>query len=633
MSFLRASQGPDRLPAGRLAVQRQTTSTDPFNTFGGFTIRGVGGNRVQMLVDGSRMAERITDGTRDYLDFGFTKQVDVVKGPASVLWGADALGGVVAVQNLDPEDILQGQNRAGTGRLAFDGLNDETAVSVALAQQFGPDLAMMLGVSHSAAHEAKLSNARDDGRIYGCPRNLDYGATPCGALNPADISADRLLVKAVWTPTDRQRFEFSLDHLQRDTEVQFDSGLGPVRSTMTGLPTGEVVHDYDRALDVERSRYALEHRWTAGLAWLDELKTTLALAPHSYERSGQKWSTSAAGASLITRDSLAYSEDFIELDLQATSRFHTGAARHEVTWGFDGDLTKTDYSRLDVVRNLTTGTTTSTPAGGFNFANADTRRADLYLQDRIELLDGALELTPGLRYATYRLDPRPNADYVPVEGAEPRRREDEELLKSLGALYRFGGGWQVWGHYGEGFKMPTAQQLYTSVPGAFFDLVPAPGLEPEHVKSVEIGLRRDLDRGFLGLTAFNADYTNFIQNFYNPPGTSDYTYRNLSEVRVWGLELEGRYSLTDRLHLTGAASWQKGEERAEAGASTTPHTVSPLTGTLGLSWDVPQHGLTLDLVGTFAQAVKKTANETDLKPAGYGVIDAYAAWEVSTRRC
>ncbi|TCM76558.1 TonB-dependent hemoglobin/transferrin/lactoferrin family receptor [Rhodovulum steppense] len=611
-----------------ITVPRQTSGTDPFNSFGGFTIRGVGGNRVQMQVDGSRVAEAIQDGTRDYLDFNFTKQVDVVRGPASVLWGADALGGIVAVETIDPEDILAGRARGGTARLAFDGLNDETVASASFAQQMGPTLSLMLGLARTEAREVRLSNARADGGIYGCPRNVGFGATPCNRLDPTDISATRLLAKAVWTPTAEHRLEFSVDAMRRETAVQFDSVLGPVYNMM-GTPTGEVNNNYDRDLDTDRTRIAVEHSWQARLGWVDEVKTTLAFTPHSYDRKGVRSSSSATGDAIITEDYLSFSEDFVELDIQATSRFTLGSASHELTWGFDGDRTQTDYSRRDVVRNLTQGTVTETHAGGFNFANADTRRADVYLQDKITLMDGVLELTPGLRFATYRIDPRPNADYQEVPGSEPSTRRDEAMLKSLGALYRFGEGWQVWGHYGEGFKMPTAQQLYTSVPGAFFDLIPAPDLKPEAVESLQFGLRRELAQGGFGVTLFDADYTDFIQSFYNPPGTTTYTYRNLSRVRVWGVEIEGEWDIRPDLRLTGAASWQKGTQRVSAGAAKTPHTLPPLTATLGLGWDMPDSAWSFDVVGTFAAGVHETAGANDFKPAGYGVIDVFAAWEVT----
>lgn len=609
-----------------VTVSRQTASADPFNTLGGFNIRGVGGNRVQMQVDGSRVAEHIVDGTRDYLDMNFTKQVDIVKGPASVLWGADALGGVVAVRTIDPEDILQGRDRAGIGRLSYDSVNDSAGMSAAFAQRLGSDLSVMAAYARSDANQTEYSKARNDGGTWGCPRNVDHGATPCGELNPTEIASNRFLGKLVWDVNPEHRLKLHIDHLDRQTDVQYDNVLGPVHSGMTGKPTGEFIHNYDRQLETRRSRYALEHSWTPGLAWVDEVRTTLAFTPHLYARTGSRLSTSPKGETILKRDQLDYKEKFLELDIQATSRFDLGSTEHEVTWGFSGDNSTTDYFRQDITRNLTTGDVSTARAGGFNFANTDTRRADIYVQDRITLMDGALELTPGLRYATYKMDPRPDADYDLVAGSEPTVRKDNELLASLGAMYRFGDGWQAWGHYGEGFKMPTAQQLYTSSDGAFFDLLPAPDLRPEYVKSYQLGLRRETARGYVGLTAFKSDYTDFIEGFYNPPGTNDYTYRNLTEVRIWGLELEGEYALRDDLRLTAAASWQRGRQSKGNGVET-PHALPPLTGILGVSWNATPD-LQIEVVGTFADDVKETTSDAKFKPHGYAVFDVFATHDL-----
>ncbi|MFD2843875.1 TonB-dependent receptor domain-containing protein [Paracoccus cavernae] len=520
-------------------VTRTTSATDPFATFSGVTIRGVSGNRVQMMIDGSRVAERITDGTRDYFDFNFIKQVDVVKGPSSVLWGSDALGGVVAFTTIDPEDVLQGQDRAGIGRLAFDSVNDQSSASVAFAQRFSPDLTALIGIARTDGHEIELSNARADGGIYGCPRDTAHGAIACDRLNPADIAANRLLAKLVWEPSDEHKLSFSADLLNRQTDVVQKAQLGATLNSITGLPTGEMVYGYDRALTVKRHHYGIEHLWTPENGFVDEVRTTFSYTPYSTSRRGQKWSRNTSGQEVILNDRLDYSEKFYELDIQAVSRFATGGADHVVTWGFDGDLTKTDYSRLDITRNLTLGTVTEVRAGGFNFANSETRRADLYVQDHITLAEGRLELTPGLRFATYKIDPNPNADYQVVTGYEPRERSDHEVLGSFGAMYHLNDQYTVWANFGQGFKMPTAQQLYTSVPGTFFDQIPAPDLKPEKVDSYELGLRHQGEKSSFGITAFRANYDNFIQSFYNPPNTTVYTYRNLSSVKVWGVELEG----------------------------------------------------------------------------------------------
>ncbi|MER3355658.1 MAG: TonB-dependent receptor plug domain-containing protein [Hoeflea sp. D1-CHI-28] len=158
-----------------VTAPRQTSGTDPFSTFGGFTIRGVGGNRVAMQVDGSRVPERIIDGTRDYLDFSFTKQAEIVRGPASVLWGADALGGLVALETLDPEDLLDGRDRGLNVKGGFDSFDSSTDVSLTFGQRFTDDLSILVGLKRSTANEPELSNARDDGGIYGCPRNARTG--------------------------------------------------------------------------------------------------------------------------------------------------------------------------------------------------------------------------------------------------------------------------------------------------------------------------------------------------------------------------------------------------------------------------------------------------------------------------
>ena len=183
-----------------VTAPRQTSGTDPFSTFGGFTIRGVGGNRVAMQVDGSRVPERIIDGTRDYLDFSFTKQAEIVRGPASVLWGADALGGLVALETLDPEDLLQGRDRALNMKGGFDSFDNGTDVSLTFGQRFTDDLSILVGIKRATANEPELTNARDDGGIYGCFRNIGFGATTCGEFDPMSTESTRTLAKLVWTP-------------------------------------------------------------------------------------------------------------------------------------------------------------------------------------------------------------------------------------------------------------------------------------------------------------------------------------------------------------------------------------------------------------------------------------------------
>lgn len=611
-------------------VNRQTSGTNPFSSFTGFTIRGVGGNRVQLMIDGSRVPERIIDGTRDYFDMDFVKQVDIVRGPGSVLWGSDALGGIVAIETIDPEDLLrEGEQIGGQASAAFDSFDNGIDTSLSVATRLSPTVSVMGGISVDRSDEGELSQARADGGIYGCPRNVALGATPCNELDSMDFLAKRGLAKLVFTPNADHRFEVSVDVLDRLTEVDFDQVLGPQYSMISGAPTGEIVHDYNRELDLKRQQFGLEHHWDTDLAWLDSLDWRVAYAPQSYERNGRKLLTDTAGDTVVEKDSLKYGEDFLELDIQATSSFEMPGSEHVLTYGFDGDYTMTDYERTERSFNITQGTMTEERAGGFNFANADTIRADFYIQDEISLFEGRLEVIPGLRLVNYSIDPRADADYQPVPGAEPKKLTETRLTAQLGAIFHIDERFSVYARWAQGFKMPTAQQLYTSLPGAFFNLIPAPNLKPETVNSYEIGLRGQFDRGWFSVNGFYADYDDFIQSFYNPPGTTDYTYRNLSSVKIWGIEASAEARIWQELTGSLALSWQHGEQKVSPGAETTPFDVAPLTATLGLGYEIPEHGLSFDVMGTFAAPVTRSSSPTAFEPDGYAVFDAYASWAIT----
>ncbi|MGD9020575.1 MAG: TonB-dependent receptor plug domain-containing protein, partial [Lysobacterales bacterium] len=77
-----------------------------------FIVRGMGADRVMMIKDGMRMNEGYgADGANDVVGRGFidvdtVKQVEVAKGAASSLYGADALGGIVAFSTKDAADLL-----------------------------------------------------------------------------------------------------------------------------------------------------------------------------------------------------------------------------------------------------------------------------------------------------------------------------------------------------------------------------------------------------------------------------------------------------------------------------------------------------------------------------------------------
>lgn len=88
----------------------------------GINIRGIDGNRILMMVDGVRIPESYAGGGsngaisgRDMVESDTLKQVDIVKGPYSALYGSDALGGVVNMVTLSPRDFVDADKRGHFG--------------------------------------------------------------------------------------------------------------------------------------------------------------------------------------------------------------------------------------------------------------------------------------------------------------------------------------------------------------------------------------------------------------------------------------------------------------------------------------------------------------------------------------
>lgn len=74
------------------------------------SIRGIGGNRVLMEQDGIPIQERLVIGQVAYAgrsgaELDFVRRIEVLRGPASSLYGSKAIGGVVAVSTFDPDDF------------------------------------------------------------------------------------------------------------------------------------------------------------------------------------------------------------------------------------------------------------------------------------------------------------------------------------------------------------------------------------------------------------------------------------------------------------------------------------------------------------------------------------------------
>lgn len=115
-----------------------TTSGGPRAANQTVNVRGLTGNKVLQTIDGAR--QNFESGHRPsyFLDPELVKSVEAVRGPASSLWGSGAIGGVVAQNTINADDLVDGDS--GLGGFAKGGYNDNNdgaTATMALAGKQG----------------------------------------------------------------------------------------------------------------------------------------------------------------------------------------------------------------------------------------------------------------------------------------------------------------------------------------------------------------------------------------------------------------------------------------------------------------------------------------------------------------
>ena len=108
-----------------------------------FNIRGIGGNRVLIQVDGVRVPDGFSFGAQasgrgDYVDLGLIKSVEILRGPSSALYGSDGLAGAVSFITADPVDFIEaGKNVGGLLRAGYSSADEEFSETAILAGRSG----------------------------------------------------------------------------------------------------------------------------------------------------------------------------------------------------------------------------------------------------------------------------------------------------------------------------------------------------------------------------------------------------------------------------------------------------------------------------------------------------------------
>jgi len=594
----------------------------------GINIRGVSGNRVDIEIDGVPVRDQFavgaySNGGRALVEPDRVKRVEVLYGPASVMYGSNALGGVMSITTWDPSDLLANTDRPywfGL-RAGYQGKNDSWVGSGVAAWGEGAH-GLMAAATWREGHE------------------LDNQAPAETPADPQDWDSRDFMFRYTFDTTAGNRLRLSADRSERDVVTEINSLLGYSRRFR--WTTSMAGDDAD-----ESRRISLDYDFSAG-SWEQGVVRVFNVTHDTDQWTYEERLLAPTPVKIDRR--FQYGQDLSGMDFFVFRQAAWGGTQHRI--GVGAEWLRTDISELrdGLQTNLLTGESSNFILGENmpvrDFPNSRTDKFALWLQDEISFSDGRWQVIPALRWDRYELDPKPdsiwnedNPDTEVVSVTESR------ATPRLGVLFNPSGNWSVYGQYSEGFRAPPFEDANIGLDIPLFGIraIPNPDLRSETSQGLEFGLRRTTERSRLSFALFQTDFDDFIESrvlIGRDPESGDLIFqsRNIDEARIRGLDLRYDQDLSawtsalDGWMLNLAAYWAEGENRQTGGPL---NSIAPPQAVLGFSWVSPDAAWDLGVTGTITASkdesdIDQSDGERFATPS-WVTIDLTAGWRPRDR--
>lgn len=594
----------------------------------GFNIRGIGGNRVLIQIDGIRAPQGFSFGPQDagrggFADVSLVKSVEILRGPASALYGSDGLAGAVSFVTSDPTDIIGAASIGGFVTSQFSSEDNEFAQTATLAGQTG-NLSAMIAYTR-----------RDFSELANRGRNDGIGQTRT-APNPQDGQSNAVLAKLVWD-NGPHRLRLTGEWLDAAVETEVLTGLGPA-FTFGPRPVWTV--DALSARDTN-SRVRASLDWTYDGTRGDTIEYAF-LSAFWQDAEDRQFAleerTSLTAAPAPDRERLNTFENRIYGVIgEARSSFAFAGIQNRLAFG--GDVS---WTRQEGLRDGTfPGRGESFPTRAFPVT--DFTLGGLFLANEMSLFDGKLMLFPALRFDFFDLNPTNDPLLTTFR---PSAQSGNRLSPKFGATLKLAPDVFLFGNYAQGFLAPTPSQVnnfFEFIAGGYTS-IPNPDLRPETSESLEVGARYVGDIFSLQLTGFRGDYDNFInqqvvRGSFTPQNPAIFQFVNFSGARIEGFEARGEMKLESGWNARLALAYANGDTFDRAGVSTPLDTIDPFNLVASLGYRAPSGRFGAELILTHNARKERGEVERDpvtgadlfIRPEASTVFDLTAFVAVTDR--
>ncbi|WP_405234323.1 TonB-dependent receptor [Lentisalinibacter salinarum] len=576
-------------------------------------IRGFTGLRTLFLIDGIRLNNSIfREGPNQYwntVDPLSAYRLEVVKGPTSVLYGSDAIGGTVNAISRSYRDTADAGAPGGSRtRLYARGATAENSVV----------LRPEIGYAGERFDVIAAVTLKDFGDME--------GGSDVGEQEKTGYEERNGELKLYFDLAENQQLVAGLQSVDQDDAWR--SHRTVFGFSWEGTTIG---NELRRSLDQKRVLGYLQYRAQDLAPWAEEL--TLSLSHHAQEE--ERFRIRSDG----------------RIDIQGVDVGTTGLFGNLIIPSSLGTLTTgLEFYRDDVDSYRTDynadGTVRAVRIQGPVADDATYDTAAAFVQDQIAVADGT-DLILGLRYTRAEADAGRVED--PLTG-DPTSISDswDALTASARFTHRLGaaGRARLFGGISQGFRAPNLSDI-TRLDTARSNEIETPvrDLDSEQFLNYELGLKW-VDEHWSGQAA--VFYTDIEDMIIRTPtgeiiaGNNEVTKRNSGAGYVQGIEAQARYRLDDQWSVFGNFTWLDGEVDTFPTSDASPvrepiDRLMPVTAHAGVHWQPAGAPWWLEgqvsYAGEADDLSSRDAGDTDRIPPGgtpdYAVFTLRGGWELS----
>ena len=529
-------------------------------------IRGQRGLRVLFLEDGLRLnnPRRQTDFGEigGLVDLHNVSSIEVVRGPASVLYGSDAIGGVMNAVSREPQ-FRNGSNFAGYVEGRHSSVGDLSGLSAGIDAKIG-------------RFTFQLGGTRRQSENYGVPGgrfgaiNLDDDA------RVLDTGIDDLSAwgSVTFTPASGHTLRLRLNRYDAE-----ETGFGYVPAEQYGATEATKIRILYPTQSFDRA--TLSYAGTLQRAWADSTNVQLYYQSNARELANDIEIDIGPVAPGFPHSSVAaHTLNFSDVDtfgVRADAVKVLGNGRHIVTYGLEAardDSFNTDFSTTTTTIRTPHGNAPSVKTDGIaNAPNATNTAYGVFVQDEISI-GRRLSVTSGIRFNSVDT----SAQETPGWNIANLGFSDRTFVGALSAKYQLNPSINVLASWGRGFRAPNIIERLFNGPtpeGSGYQILNTT-LESETSDNFDFGLKYSRANAFMEAVAFrNEIHGGIIQAYLSPDEIAQLDpdtraaiaashaqfvvqQRNTARLRYEGVELALGWRSSRGIVLGGNYTWIDG---------------------------------------------------------------------------